>query len=188
MLPFGGCCEAFATPRQEARNNDVETKLFLWEFRGAAIILRLYPDEEPEPTVEECQRDPTLHIKDFDMRSEADAFGFVQFNSRLHDSSSFPTCEPLPIKVRTALIVVARIGLLRPIRDGAPRLPFVATQLLANGFNRVLAVFDSGPQDGAALPPCVVDYGGKRASAADMRKFKLKHLGNNNVLVGFHLA
>ena len=92
------------------------------------------------------------------------------------------------IEVRTALIVVARIGLLRPIREGAPGLPFVATLLLAYGYGRVLAVFDNGPKDGAALPPGVVDYGGKRTLAADMRKFILEHLGNNNVLVGFHLA
>ena len=43
----------------------------------------------------------------------------------------------------SALTVVARIGLLRLIRDGASRLPFVATLLLANNFGRVLAVFDS---------------------------------------------
>ena len=86
------------------------------------------------------------------------------------------------------LIVVAHIGRLRPIREGAPRLPFMATLLLANGYGRVLAVFDSGAQDGAALPPGVVDYGGKRTLAADMRKFILEYLGNNNVLVGFHFA
>ena len=36
--------------------------------------------------------------------------------------------------------------------------------------------------------PGVFDYGGKRTSTANMRKFILEHLGNNNVLVGFHLA
>ena len=188
VLTLGGCCEAFATPRHEARKDDVEAERFLWAFRDAAIRLRQDPDAEPEPIVEECPRDSTLDIENPETRSEANTVGFVRFNSRLLDCSFFPTREPLPIEVRTALIVVASIGLLRPIREGAPRLPFVATLLLANGYGRVLAVFESGPQDGAALPPGVVDYGGKRTLAADMCKFILEHLGNNNVLVGFHLA
>ena len=133
-------------------------------------------------------RAATLDIDDPDTRSEVDTVGIVRFNSRLLDCLLFPTREPFPIEVRTALIVVARIGFLRPIRDGAQRLPFVATVLLANGFGRVLAVFDSGFQDGAALPPGVGDYGGKRTSAAEIRKFIFEHPSNNNVLVGVHLA
>ena len=111
---------------------------------------RQNPDAEPELIVEECPRDYTLNIEDHDTRSEADAAGFVRFNSRLLDSSLIPTREPLSIEICTALIVVARIGLLRQIRDGASRLPFVATLLLANGFGSVLAVCDSGPQDDCA--------------------------------------
>ena len=41
---------------------------------------------------------------------------------------------------------------------------------------------------GAALPLGLLDYGSKRTSTVDMRKFILEHLGNNNVLVGFYLA
>ena len=61
--------------------------------------------------------------------------------------------------------------------------------LLANDFcGGGVTVFDSGPQDGAALPHGVVDYNGKQNSTNDMRKLIFEHLGNNNMLVGVHLA
>ena len=59
--------------------------------------------------------------------------------------------------------------------------------VLANGFGRVLAIFDSGPQE-AVVPPGVIDFDCRRTSAIDMRRAILERLGNNNVLVGFHVA
>ena len=91
------------------------------------------------------------------------------------------------IEKRTALIVVAQIALLRPIREGAARMHHVMSMVLANGFGRVLAVFDSGPQE-AVVPPGVIDFGGQRTSANEMRRAILERLGNNNVLEGFHVA
>ena len=56
----------------------------------------------------------------------------------------------------TALIVVAQIALLRPIRECAPTKPHVMSMVLANGFGRVLAILDSGPQE-AVVPPNVIE-------------------------------
>ena len=44
------------------------------------------------------------------------------------------------IEKRSALIVVAQIALLRPICEGAPRMPYVMSMVLANGFGRVLTI------------------------------------------------
>ena len=78
--------------------------------------------------------------------------------------------------------------MLRPIRAGTPRMPHVMTLVLANGYGRVLAVYDSGPQDGATGPPGVMDFGGTRTTAAEKRRHILERLANNKYLVGFHLA
>lgn len=126
---------------------------------------------EPWPIVERFPHDSTLIIKNPDTRSEADAVSVVQLNSRLLDFSFFPTRQPLLIEVCSALIVVTLIGLLRPIRDGARRLPFVATLLLADSCGCVLVIFDSNFKDGVALPFAVVNYCSKRTSAAELRKF-----------------
>ena len=91
------------------------------------------------------------------------------------------------IENRTALIVVTPIALFRPIRKGAPRMPHVMSIILANGFGRLLAIFDSGPQE-AVVPPGVIDFDGRRTSAIEMRRAILERFGNNNVLVGFHVA
>ena len=91
------------------------------------------------------------------------------------------------IEKRIALIVVAQIALLRPIREGAPRMPHVMSMVLANGFGRVFVVFDSDPRE-AVVPPGVIDFGGQRTSINDMRQAILECLGKNNVPVGFHVA
>ena len=91
------------------------------------------------------------------------------------------------IEKRTALIVVSQIALIKPIREGARRIPHVMWIVLANGFGRVLAVFDSGLQEAVVLPG-VIEFGGQRTSANDMRRAILKRHSNNNVLVGFHVA
>ena len=90
------------------------------------------------------------------------------------------------IEKRTAPIVVAQIALLRSRLEDGPRKPYVISLILANGFCRVLAIFDSGPQD-ALMPAGVIDHEGRYATIDEMRQAILKHLKNNNALVGFHL-
>ena len=91
------------------------------------------------------------------------------------------------IEKRTALIVVAKIALLRPICEGGPRMPHVMSMVLANGLGLVIAAFDSGSQD-AVVPSGEINLVGQRTSANDMHRAILERLGNNNVLVGFHVA
>ena len=38
------------------------------------------------------------------------------------------------------------------------------------------------------MPPGVIDFDGRRIFAIEMRQAILERLGNNNVLVGFHVA
>ena len=47
------------------------------------------------------------------------------------------------VAIRTALIVVAQIDLLQLIRECTPRMPHVMSMVLADGFRRVLPIFDS---------------------------------------------
>ena len=49
------------------------------------------------------------------------------------------------IEKRPALIVVSQIAILRPICEGAPKMPHVMSMVFANGFGRGFAIFDSGP-------------------------------------------
>ena len=88
---------------------------------------------------------------------------------------------------RTAFIVVAQIALLRPIREGAPRMTYVIAIVLANGFGRILAIFDSGPQE-AVVPLNVIDFDVRWTSAIDMRRAILERLGSNNVLLAINVA
>ena len=66
-------------------------------------------------------------------------------------------------------------------------MPHVTPSVLGNGFRRVLAVFNSGPQE-AIVPPGVIDFGGQWTSTNDISRTILERLGNKIVLVGFHLA
>ena len=88
---------------------------------------------------------------------------------------------------RTALIVVAQIALFRPRLDSGPHKPYVIPLVLANGFGRVLAIFDSSPQE-AVMPVGVIDHKGRHATIDEMRQAIFKRLENNNALVGFHLG
>ena len=38
------------------------------------------------------------------------------------------------------------------------------------------------------VPPGVIDFDSQRTSATEMRRAILERLGNNNMLVGFHVA
>ena len=145
-------------------------------------------DAKAKLLVEERPGVCTLNIENYDMKSEGKALGFVRLQTRLRDLLLCATSEPLLIKVCLTLIAVACIGLLRQFCENAPRVPFVATLMLAKIFGRVLLVVDSRFQNGAALPTSVIDYGGKLTSAAQMWKFIIENLNNNNVLVCFHLV
>lgn len=91
------------------------------------------------------------------------------------------------INKRTALIIVAQIVLLWPIRECAPSMLHVMLMVFANEFERIRAVFDSGPQE-AVMPPGMIDFDGRQTSAIDMRRDILERFGNNNVLVTFQVA
>ena len=120
------------------------------------------------------------------MRDEVNT-GPVRIHSRLLSIPAIPSRAPMLIEKRTALIVVAQIALLRPRLEGGPRKPYVISLVLANGFGRVLAIFESGPQE-AVMPAGVIDHEGRHATIDEMRQAILKRLGNNNALVGFHLG
>lgn len=66
-------------------------------------------------------------------------------------------------------------------------MPYVMSMVLADGFGRVLFIFESGVQKSVVMPG-VIDFGGKRSSANDMRRAILKRLGDNNMLVNFFVA
>ena len=112
----------------------------------------------------------------------------MRYNNRLTDFSLLLSAWPIQVELSSAIIVVARVAMLRPIRAGTPRMPHVMTLVLANYYGRLLAVYDSGPQDGATVYPGVVYFDGTRSKAAEMRRHILEQIGNINYLVGFHLA
>ena len=82
-----------------------------------------------------------------------DFLGSIRFSCRLLNFKLDPTLDSLLIEDYSVFIAVARVGRLRLNRDFAPRQPFVAILLLDNGLGPVIAVIDSGPQNGAVLPP-----------------------------------
>ena len=59
--------------------------------------------------------------------------------------------------------------------------------VLANGFGRVLAVFDSRLQE-TVVPPGVIDFDDRRTSPIDMPRAILERFGSNNELVGLYAA
>ena len=187
VLALGGCCRAFDQPRHVARIDDKKAERFLRHFCQLVRKLGQNPDADPKPIETECPRDITLDLESEGVRDLLNAVGFARISSSLLEALAIASRAPILIEKRTALIVVAQIAFLRPIREGAPRMPHVMPMVLANGFRRVLAVFDSGLQE-AVVPPGVIDFGGQRTSANDMRRAILERIGNNNVLVGFHVA
>ena len=60
--------------------------------------------------------------------------------------------------------------------------------VLADVYGRVLVVLNSGPKDGATVPPGVNDFSGTRTTRPEMRRHSLELLGDNKYLVGFNLA
>ena len=187
VLALGGCCRAFDQPRHVARPDDKDAERFLRHFCQLVKRLGLNPDANSKPLEPECPRDTTLDLEAEGVRDLLNAVGFARISSPLLEALAIPSRAPMLIEKRTALIAVAQIALLRPIREGAPRMPHVMSIVFANGFGRVLAVFDSGPQE-AVVPPGVIDFGGQRTSASEMRRAILERLGTNDVLVGFHVA
>ena len=93
------------------------------------------------------------------------------------------------IEKRSALIVVAQIGLYRTRSDSAPRELFVASILLADSFGRVLAFFKSiSIKEASRVAPGVRALGANFHYKSDMRRELLNYLRSNNVLVGFHVG
>ena len=120
------------------------------------------------------------------MAHPIDSLGPVRHASLLLDTSTF-----LPggtrLRVRSGLILVSRIALLKPTTERPFHKPHVMTLILANGYGRPIAICDSGPQN-AIMPAGVIDYNGRRTTQAEMRRLLLHYLAANNVLVGFHVG
>ena len=161
VLALGGWCRAFDQPRHVARPDDKDTERFLRHFCQLARRLGQNPDSDPKLLEPECPRDTTLNLKAEGVRDLLNAVGFARISSPFLEAPAIPSRAPMLIEIRTALLVVAQIAVFRPIREGAPRMPHVMSMVLANGSGRVLAVFDSGPQE-VVVPPGVIDYGGQR--------------------------
>ena len=186
LLALGCCCRAFDQPRRVPRPDDNDAEHFLRFFRQLARRLGQNPDANQRPIEPKCPRDTTLDLKAESVRNQLNAVEFAPIFSILLETPAVPRAAML-IEKRTALIIVPQIALLRPIREGAPRMPHVMAMVLANKFGRVLTIFDSCPQE-AVVPFGVIDFDSRRTSAIDMRRAILALLGNNNVLVGFHVA
>ena len=166
-------------------HNDAER--FLRHFCQLIKRLGQNPDDDPKPLETKCPRDTTLDFETEGVRDQLIVVRFVRISSPLLKALAIQLRAPMLIEKRTALIVVALIALLRPIRKGAPRMPHVMSIIFANKFGRVLDVCDSGPQE-TEKQPCVIDFGCQQASSNNMLRAILERLCNNNVLVSFHVA
>ena len=186
VLYLGGCCQAFDYPRYTPRVDGKDAERFLRYFRQLVVRYGQNPDADPKLIEPEDPRDNTINLEAEDVRDEVNT-GPVRINSRLLSIPAIPSRAPMFIEKRTALIVVAKIALLRPRLEGGPRKPYVISLVLANGFGRVLTIFDSGPKE-AVIPAGVIDHEGRHATIDEMRQAILKRLGNINALVGFYLG
>ena len=128
------------------RPDDKDAERFLRYFCQLVRRLGQNPDADTGPIDPECPCDTTLDIESKGVRDQLTAAGFARISSLLLETLAV-TRAPMLIEKRTAVIVVAQIALLRPIRESAPRMPHVMAIVLANGFGRVLAIYDSGPQE-----------------------------------------
>ena len=140
---------------------------FLRYFCQLAKRLEQTPDADPRPIELECPRDTTLDLEAKSFSNKLNAVEFARISSSLLETPAVPKALML-IEKRPALIVVAQIDIFRPIRESAPRMPLVLSMVLANGFGRVPAIFDSGTQE-VVLPPGLIDFDGRQTSAIDMR-------------------
>ena len=154
VLALGGCCFAFDQPRHVARPNDSDAERFLRHFCQLVRRLGQNFDADPKPLEIEWPRDTTLDLEAEGVRDLLNAVGVARISSPLFEALATSSRAPMLIEKRTALIVVAQIALLRPVGEGAQKMPRVMSMVLANGFGRVLTVFDSGPQE-AVVPPRV---------------------------------
>ena len=161
VLALGGCCRAFDQPRHAPRPGDKDAEHFLRYF---CHLVRRYGqnlDADFMPFETECSRDTTLDLETEGVRDQLNAVGFARFSNLFLETPAILSRAPMHIKKRTAIIMVAQMTLLRPIREGAPRMPHVMSMVFASGFGCVLAIFDSGPQEGM-VPPGVIDFDGRR--------------------------
>ena len=156
VLYLGGCCRAFDLPRYTPREDNKDAERFLRYFRQLVVRFGQNPDADFKPFAPEDFRDNTINLEAEGVRDEVNT-GPVRIHSRLLSIPAIPSRAPMLIEKRTALIVVAQIALLRPRLEGGHQKPYVISLVLANGFGRVLAIFDSGPQE-AVMPAGVSDH------------------------------
>ena len=128
------------------------------------------PDADPLPDVY-APKDKSLDANSDATRALADAVGFTRLCCPLFDQSAIPSREPAIYEKSSALIVVAQTGLYPAQPEGAPRSPFVASLLLANGFGRPLAFYESTPVGEAqCVAPGVRPLSTTFALQSDMRR------------------
>ena len=122
------------------------------------LVVRFGQNQDPDPNPIESDnpKDNTINLEADGVRNQVNT-KFVRIHSRLLSIPAIPLREPMLIEKRTELIVVAQIALLRPRLEGGHQKPYVISLVLANGFGRVLAIFDSGPQE-AVMPAGVSDH------------------------------
>ena len=131
----------------------------------------------------------TLDASDDAVREQVDAVGFTRTISLLFDLVSIPSRTPVIIEKSFALIAVAQICLYPARFEVAPREPFVASLLLANGFGRVLAFFERiNVKEASWVASGVCALGVNFSYQTDMRRGLFSYLGNNHVLVGFKVS
>ena len=183
LLSLGACCSAFS-PREPC--NAAELERFIAAFKELVQANGVNYDNDPKPIEERQIFDKTLDRDVEEMAHPVDSLGPVRHANLLLDTSTY-----LPggthLQVRSGLILVSRIALLKPTADRPFHKPHVMTLILANGYGRPLAICDSGPQN-AIMPAGVIDYNGRRTTQAEMRRLLLHYLAANNVLVGFHVG
>ena len=191
LLSHGSCCSAYR--KNENRDND-KLEEFITAFEESVIDNLRDPQADPQPITPYVPCDQTIDLTGPNVVEHIDIFGSTRYGSKLLDLTLFPAVDPedrapsLPvISPERALIVVARISLLRGLFEGAPRAPHVTTLLLATGYGHVLAVSCGEPRDGTP-PVGTVDYGGTATSVDGMRLLIWEFLGRNNYLVGFHVG
>ena len=132
LLSLGACCSAYS-PREPC--NSTELERFIAAFKELVQANGVDYDADPKPIEERLICDKTLDRDVEEMAHPIDSLGPVRHTSLLLDTSAF-----LPggtrLRVRSGLIVVSRIALLKPTTERPFHKPHVMTLILANGYGR----------------------------------------------------
>ena len=189
LLSMGSCCTAFDTGVHKGWTTETKPRSFIECLRQKFIDLGRNPDADPSPIGPYAPSDKTLDASNDEVRAQVDTVGFTRTASPLFDIISIPSRASVVVEKSSALIVVAQIGLYPANLEGAPRVPFVASLLLANGFGRPLVFFESiSVKEASCVAPGVRALGSNFSYQTDMRRGLLSYLGNNNVLIGVHVS